>query len=497
MNTNQYHYWGKNRVSSHLLVYHCLDVAALGQLLLLQDDYLLDSLTRNTTFDKDITLSLVPFCLTMHDLGKFSGRFQSRQPDFVKNLPGQISDPLNTISHAELSFYLTQKIWLKLWQENWLKIEHEVDKSACFDVLKPWFQSATLQHHGKSPNIIPVNMETHFTNDNIAAAYSFMKEVAEIFLDVKCKTFLFNLHESMHDTFKDSSVLLAQLTRWSDGICSNYEYFLFCSEPMPIKNYWDEFALPQAEFVVKEAGDLPEFYQKDDEMDLIRKAKYLKDNRKYIEAIECYEKVLSINPKNKKAKYLLRKLKKQHYHLRHVRIDNTFPPLDKKGEASSDKSNIYNVHDIRKKYPRAYEPWTEEEDEKLIFEYKSGKTIEELIELLGRQRGGIKSRLEKLDIISTSDKPINKGKISEEDLNESFDQSLFEKLRILRKKLADMEGIPPFCIFYDLSLEAMATNFPKDLQSLRNIEGVDGKNLKKYGELFIKEIVEYCEQLGA
>ncbi|NIA10742.1 MAG: hypothetical protein GWP10_13695, partial [Nitrospiraceae bacterium] len=62
----------------------------------------------------------------------------------------------------------------------------------------------------------------------------------------------------------------------------------------------------------------------------------------------------------------------------------------------SGESKAYSVRAIQKTHPRAYEPWTEEEDERLIAEYKSGKRIEELMELFGRQRGGIESRLKKL-----------------------------------------------------------------------------------------------------
>lgn len=96
-----------------------------------------------------------------------------------------------------------------------------------------------------------------------------------------------------------------------------------------------------------------------------------------------------------------------------------------------------------------------------------------------------------------SESPPNHLK-SREDLyiinaqNENFDPDLFEVLRSLRKELADKEEISPFIIFYDISLKAMATYFPKDLQTLGNIEGVDETNLRKYGELFLTEIVDYC-----
>jgi hypothetical protein len=77
--------------------------------------------------------------------------------------------------------------------------------------------------------------------------------------------------------------------------------------------------------------------------------------------------------------------------------------------------------------------------------------------------------------------------------NENFDPNLFEILRGLRKELAEKEGISSFIIFYDISLKAMATHFPKDLQTLGNIEGVDETNLRKYGELFLQEISSYCK----
>ena len=71
-----------------------------------------------------------------------------------------------------------------------------------------------------------------------------------------------------------------------------------------------------------------------------------------------------------------------------------------KEELHSGKSKTYSVRDVRKAHPQAYEPWTEDDDERLIAERRSGKTIEELMELFRRQRGGIESRLRKLGMLS-------------------------------------------------------------------------------------------------
>jgi RecQ family ATP-dependent DNA helicase len=63
------------------------------------------------------------------------------------------------------------------------------------------------------------------------------------------------------------------------------------------------------------------------------------------------------------------------------------------------KIKSYSVTEIRSKCPSAYEKWTEAQEQKLINEYKNGKTISELAKLLGRQTGGIRSRLNKLNIL--------------------------------------------------------------------------------------------------
>ncbi|MEA1870043.1 MAG: hypothetical protein U9N09_07880 [Euryarchaeota archaeon] len=83
---------------------------------------------------------------------------------------------------------------------------------------------------------------------------------------------------------------------------------------------------------------------------------------------------------------------------------HAFPDYKEKdqdrGEIYSGKSKAYSGGNVRKLHPRAYEQWTEEDDERLITERQSGKTIEELMELFGRQKGGIESRLRKLGLLS-------------------------------------------------------------------------------------------------
>ncbi len=68
------------------------------------------------------------------------------------------------------------------------------------------------------------------------------------------------------------------------------------------------------------------------------------------------------------------------------------------------------------------------------------------------------------------------------------DEELFEKLRALRRKLAEEKDVPPFIVFSDVSLREMARQLPKDLAEFEKISGVGEKKLREYGEVFLAEI---------
>ena len=68
----------------------------------------------------------------------------------------------------------------------------------------------------------------------------------------------------------------------------------------------------------------------------------------------------------------------------------------------------------------------------------------------------------------------------------AVDPALFGLLKDLRKKIAKEENLPPYVIFQDPSLEAMATTYPINLDELQNIPGVgSGKVEKKYAQEFV------------
>ena len=73
------------------------------------------------------------------------------------------------------------------------------------------------------------------------------------------------------------------------------------------------------------------------------------------------------------------------------------------------------------------------------------------------------------------------------------DPTLYNALKDLRKKLSKKLEVPPYVIFQDPSLEAMATMYPINLEELQNIPGVGAGKAKRYGEEFCKLIKAHCE----
>ncbi len=74
---------------------------------------------------------------------------------------------------------------------------------------------------------------------------------------------------------------------------------------------------------------------------------------------------------------------------------------------------------------------------------------------------------------------------------------LFERLRALRRRLADERNVAPFIIFYDAVLREMCTRLPTRVVELTAIPGVGESRAEGYGQLFLDEIARYRSETGA
>ena len=71
---------------------------------------------------------------------------------------------------------------------------------------------------------------------------------------------------------------------------------------------------------------------------------------------------------------------------------------------------------------------------------------------------------------------------------------LFERLRKLRKQVADAQSVPPYVVFADSSLRLMAQQQPQTIEAFAEISGVGTHKLTQYGDKFVSEIRAFCEE---
>ncbi|WP_016949927.1 DNA helicase RecQ [Anabaena sp. PCC 7108] len=73
---------------------------------------------------------------------------------------------------------------------------------------------------------------------------------------------------------------------------------------------------------------------------------------------------------------------------------------------------------------------------------------------------------------------------------------LMQRLRSLRKQLADEQSVPPYVIFHDSTLKLMAQVQPRTLYEFGELSGVGSHKLAQYGDKFLAEIQAYRQEQG-
>ena len=97
--------------------------------------------------------------------------------------------------------------------------------------------------------------------------------------------------------------------------------------------------------------------------------------------------------------------------------------------------------------------------------------------------------------------PLNERKAREEALvpkekpkQEVVRDALFERLRKLRKQLADSFNVPPYVIFSDATLSEMAQKRPLSEAQMKAISGVGAEKYRRYGPTFLQEITAFAKE---
>ncbi|EMN02654.1 CRISPR-associated helicase Cas3 [Leptospira noguchii str. 1993005606] len=272
MSDGYYNYWGKAGIdeSYHLLVYHSLDVAAVGEVIFQKNPSLLYKFSNLLKIEPALFRKIFLFFLAIHDLGKFSNAFQGQIKSVYEKLnPGTIPKPYS-IRHDSLGFMLWNKHFLinqrgklsgRFVDSNLFYLNSDQNRDIK-DFLNI-FISITTGHHGKPPSNTgytgnSVDLSSHFTTQNIDDSYQFLLNVYNFFLtDSEIKQLEdFSLKESIVN-LRLFSFWLAGLSVLCDWIGSNKEIFKFNSIVEDLQSYWNQFAIPRAFEAVYKSGILP------------------------------------------------------------------------------------------------------------------------------------------------------------------------------------------------------------------------------------------------
>ncbi|MTI30479.1 DNA helicase RecQ [Xanthovirga aplysinae] len=82
-------------------------------------------------------------------------------------------------------------------------------------------------------------------------------------------------------------------------------------------------------------------------------------------------------------------------------------------------------------------------------------------------------------------------KLTKKEAEPVLEDRLFDKIRQLRKKIADENSIPPYVIFHDSTLQEIAAKKPLNSAEMLEISGIGEAKFERYGEVFLKEVVEF------
>lgn len=254
-------YWGKARPPEggsglHLLVFHSLDVAAVGMASLRSAPALLHWFQdRLGTSDREAVLSWFAFWFAVHDLGKFSISFQGQRPDLVAQLQGEAPATLGLsgVRHDSLGMWLWDEAVQPLAEEGGWFGE---DPHASYG-LQSWVR-AVMGHHGQPPVENRQFVDRHFRAVDRAAAIEFVEAARALLLTPAAAAIPQELGlDRFDEVSRELSWWVAGLMVLSDWIGSNTDFFPYCDDTdLTIDGYWPQ-AQERAQQAIRLCGVLP------------------------------------------------------------------------------------------------------------------------------------------------------------------------------------------------------------------------------------------------
>lgn len=246
MTASYYRYWGKagNNFSGevadyHLLVFHSLDVAAVGWLLLDPCKPLCISLATQLKVTPEWLREWFCFCLIMHDIGKFFRSFQNLAPNLSDNLVRYLAQYPYKIRHDSLGF--------ALWKKFLSKQLKDIVPAKALNAISPWME-VVCGHHGQPPESRIQTIQPYLAAEDECAAEGFVRE---ILLDWEPD--FEPLTRIDKKDFKRVSWRLAGIAVLADWLGSDSDIFKYHYHPQSLTDYWSETALTGAQISLEKS----------------------------------------------------------------------------------------------------------------------------------------------------------------------------------------------------------------------------------------------------
>lgn len=267
MNQDFLAYWGKAQPRSdgpswHPLIYHSLDVAAVGRALLEARPGLLRRIAELGMLPAEVCADWVALLLAWHDMGKFADGFQALAPE----VRAQLGRPPATATYQRRHDVIGHEALEDLLLEELLDVVIErfhpgadSDEEDLIEALTPWLAAVT-GHHGAPPGADhhrgdrqsdPISRQ--FPTHARTAAAAWCRTSFDL-LWGRPLPFEVEAPEEFTDAAKRVSWLVAGLAVAADWLGSDQGWFPYHAPTLTPADYWREIARPRAVRAVRESG---------------------------------------------------------------------------------------------------------------------------------------------------------------------------------------------------------------------------------------------------
>lgn len=257
-------YWGKadsnypGEQKWHPVVYHCLDVAAVGFEYLNQEADISDWFCGQLHCSRSAWIQWATFLLSLHDLGKFSEAFQAQKPELFETLQERKPDPAK--SYTERHDSLGQWLWRdyladRAVEDGWFGSAAELRMTG----IDVWMR-AVMGHHGQPPKAVPAycSIDDYYSKRDKKAALAFVDVMRDLLLPQSAAEIPAALDATQFEHVGQTlSWWFAGVAVLADWLGSNTDFFPYQPAAMSLDEYW-RYARQQAQKALRASGVVPQ-----------------------------------------------------------------------------------------------------------------------------------------------------------------------------------------------------------------------------------------------